>query len=255
MTDGRNLYVGRDPIGVRPLFYGLTVGGAMVFGSGSTSPSQPTTHTKNYSEMKAIEKLCTRVDFFPPGCCAQIALSGQSSPAAFYSFQMHIQQYFSIPTSINGAASVCSAKETIRSLLMSAVEKRLMGNRLFGFMLSGGLDSSLIAAIASRYLRDNRQVDFPMPVAFSVGFEDSPDLEQARRVANYLDIPHQVLVITPEECIDIVPEVVYAMETFDPLLIRCGIAHYLLCRHIASTSDVKVLLSGEGADELFGSYE
>jgi len=208
-----------------------------------------------FSEMKAIEKQCARVDFFPPARCARIPLGQQSSPSAFYSFQMQIQQYFCIPASINGTASIGSAKETIRTLMISAVEKRLMGNRLFGFMLSGGLDSSLIAAIASKYLRENGQVDFPMPVAFSVGFEDSPDLEQARRVASYLNIPHRVLVITPEECIDIVPEVVYAMETFDPLLIRCGIAHYLLCRHIANTSDVKVLLSGEGADELFGSYE
>ncbi|PIO71717.1 asparagine synthase [Teladorsagia circumcincta] len=92
------------------------------------------------------------------------------------------------------------------------------------------------------------------PIAFSVGFEDSPDLESARTVAEYLNIPHDVLVITPEECLKVVPEVIYALETFDPLIIRCGIAHYLLCKHIAKTSDVKVLLSGEGADELFGSY-
>ena len=122
-----------------------------------------------------------------------------------------------------------------------------MGNRQFGFMLSGGLDSSLIASIASKLLPVK-------PIAFSVGFEDSPDLENARKVAEFLDIPHKVLVITPEECINIIPEVVFALETFDPLIIRCGIAHYLLCRHIAATSDVKVLLSGEGADELFGSY-
>uniref|UniRef100_A0A914Z5T4 Asparagine synthetase domain-containing protein n=1 Tax=Panagrolaimus superbus TaxID=310955 RepID=A0A914Z5T4_9BILA len=114
-----------------------------------------------------------------------------------------------------------------------------MGNRHFGFMLSGGLDSSLIATIASKLLTEK-------PIAFSVGFEDSPDLENARLVAEFLDIPHKILVITPQDCLDIIPEVVYALETFDPLIIRCGIAHYLLCRHIAATSDVKVLYLGRG---------
>lgn len=110
-------------------------------------------------------------------------------------------------------------------------------------------------------------INFQKPIAFSVGFEDSPDLENARRVAEFLDIPHEVLVITPQQCIDVIPgkprfenwlclrrtpllywvfaDVIYALETFDPLVIRCGIPHYLLCKHIAKTSEVKVLLSGE----------
>lgn len=86
----------------------------------------------------------------------------------------------------------------VREILIKSVEKRLMGNRQFGFMLSGGLDSSLIAAIASKFLLSK-------PVAFSVGFEDSPDLEAARQVAKFLQIPHKVLVITPQQCLDIVP--------------------------------------------------
>jgi asparagine synthase (glutamine-hydrolysing) len=69
----------------------------------------------------------------------------------------------------------------------------------------------------------------------------------AAAVAQYLDIPHEILIITPEDCVKAVPEVVYALETFDPFIIRCGIPHYLLCKHIAATSDVKVLLSGSFA--------
>lgn len=84
-------------------------------------------------------------------------------------------------------------------MLVDAVHKRLMGNRQFGFMLSGGLDSSLIAAIASKHLTDLK------PVAFSVGFEDSPDLRCAKMIAEHLDIPHKVLIITGQECIDIIP--------------------------------------------------
>ncbi|KAI1724047.1 asparagine synthase domain-containing protein [Ditylenchus destructor] len=229
MVDENYLYVGRDPIGVRPLFYGITKEG-FVFGS----------------EVKCIEKLCERVDYFPPGCCAQISLRNPQD-------RLNIQQYYRLPISAtpkDQAMSMLQAQEIIRNLLIDSVEKRLMGNRLFGFMLSGGLDSSLIASIASRFLQAMGQ----QPIAFSVGFEDSSDLESARRVAKYLNIPHEILIVTPEECVACVSDVVYTLETFDPLVIRCGVLHFLLCKYIASSSDVKVLLSGEGADELFGSY-
>lgn len=229
MADRQFLYVGRDPLGIRPLFYGFA-GKSLLFGS----------------ELKSIEKLCQRVCFFPPGCCAQIPLHNFSATEP-----MGIQPYWSVPATIDCAIGILDAQVAIRKLLVDSVEKRLMGNRHFGFMLSGGLDSSLVAALATRRLLANGQ---SAPIAFSVGFSDSPDLENARTVARFLGIPHRVLVISPQDCIDAIPEVIYAMETFDPLLIRCGIPHFLLCRHIARSTDVKVLLSGEGADELFGSY-
>lgn len=224
MADKENIYIGRDPLGVRPLFYGFSGSGALIIGS----------------EVKCTEQLCDRLDYFPPGCCAVVPIHGRTRSIA-------VQHYYSIPCIADRFLSIPSAQTLIRDFLVKAVEKRLMGNRQFGFMLSGGLDSSLIASIATKFLSKK-------PVAFSVGFEDSPDLENAKRVAEYLDIPHKVLVITPADCLNVVREVVYALETFDPLIIRCGIAHYLLCKYIAQTSEVKVLLSGEGADELFGSY-
>ncbi|CAD6186564.1 unnamed protein product [Caenorhabditis auriculariae] len=224
MADSKNLYIGRDPIGVRPLFYGFNSNGSLIIGS----------------EVKSIERLCDKIDYFPPGCCATVPLNNRYR-------SIPVQQYYAVPSIADRFLSMENTKTLVREILVKSVEKRLMGNRRFGFMLSGGLDSSLIASIASKFLNHK-------PIAFSVGFEDSPDLENARRVAEYLNIPHEVLVITPAQCIDIIPEVIYALETFDPLIIRCGIAHYLLCQHIAKTSEVKVLLSGEGADELFGSY-
>lgn len=224
MADEKNIYIGRDPLGVRPLFYGFSGSGTLVVGS----------------EIKCTEQLCDRLDYFPPGCCAVVPIHSKTR-------SISIQHYFAIPSIANLLISFSSAETLIREILVKSVEKRLMGNRQFGFMLSGGLDSSLIASIATKLLNNK-------PIAFSVGFEDSPDLENARQVAEYLNIPHDVLVITPKDCLDIIPEVIYALETFDPLIVRCGIAHYLLCQHIAKTSNVKVLLSGEGADELFGSY-
>uniref|UniRef100_A0A0N4Z0G6 Asparagine synthetase [glutamine-hydrolyzing] n=1 Tax=Parastrongyloides trichosuri TaxID=131310 RepID=A0A0N4Z0G6_PARTI len=229
MTDENNFYVGRDALGVRPLFYGYTYDGDMIFGS----------------EVKCIEKLVEKVEYFPPGCCATIPLHKDNISNKYV---MELQQFFNVPSIPHKSFDMTEAQTLVREVLVQSVEKRLMGNKKFGFMLSGGLDSSLIAAIASKYLTHEK------PIAFSVGFEDSPDLENARKVAEYLDIPHEILVITPEDCIQIIPEVVYALETYDPLIIRCGIAHYLLCKYISANSDVRVLLSGEGADELFGSY-
>ncbi|KAH7730572.1 CRE-ASNS-1 protein [Aphelenchoides avenae] len=224
MCDGRYLYVGRDPIGVRPLFYGRTKTGGYVFGS----------------EIKCVERLCEIVHYVPPGSCATLGLQ---APYATIKFQ----RYYAIPSTVDETMTIADAENILRHLLVDAVKKRLMGNRQFGFMLSGGLDSSLVASIATKFLQDK-------PTAFSVGFEDSPDLLNAQKVAEFLDIPHKILVITPEECIKVIPEVVYALETFDPLVVRCGVPHFLLCRYISRTSKVKVLLSGEGADELFGSY-
>ncbi|CAJ0948138.1 unnamed protein product, partial [Mesorhabditis belari] len=225
MADEQNVYVGRDPLGVRPLFYGYTSQGNLAIGS----------------EVKSISELCERVEVFPPGCCATIAFTN-GHPRPFKT-----ERYYFVPQIADRFVSIENAQLLIREVLTKSVEKRLMGNRHFGFMLSGGLDSSLIAAIATRALKHK-------PVAFSVGFEDSEDLVNARRVAQYLNINHVVHVITAEDCLNVIPEVIYALETYEPAIVRCGIAHYLLCRHIASISDVKVLLSGEGADELFGSY-
>ncbi|KAK6059553.1 class II glutamine amidotransferase [Cooperia oncophora] len=203
MVDKDNIYIGRDPLGVRPLFYGF---------SGS----------------------------------------GKSFSLAFHTL--------------------------IRDVLVKSVEKRLMGNRQFGFMLSGGLDSSLIASIAKaqrksfllsvtafswdmlalvysllteakitvvsqRAIRNEEGRETNM--TFSVVCRTAPDLEKWHRTSGEYLRSHEVLVITTGmKCLMSVPEVIYALETFDPLIVRCGIAHYLLCKHIAKTSDVKVLLSG-----------
>ncbi|VDM84331.1 unnamed protein product [Strongylus vulgaris] len=213
------------------------------------------------SEVKCTEQLCDRIEYFPPGCCAVVPIRNRTRSVA-------VQNYYAVPCVADRFLTMNNAQTLIREILITSVEKRLMGNRQFGFMLSGGLDSSLIASIATKFLIKVSHIEedglilrfilhiqelkwvfelqiLQKPVAFSVGFEDSPDLENARRVAEYLDIPHEVLVITPQECIDVVPDVIYALETFDPLVIRCGIPHYLLCKHIARTSEVKVLLSGE----------
>ncbi|KAL7079459.1 hypothetical protein ACQ4LE_001620 [Meloidogyne hapla] len=233
MADNNFLYVGRDPLGIRPLFYGIN-GKSLFFGS----------------ELKSIEKLCDKISFFPPGCCVKIPLKNIQNNLT--DWKLDINSYWKIGNPlIETNIGIIDAQAAIRQILAEAVNKRLMGERQFGFMLSGGLDSSLIAALATQQLIANGR---SLPIAFSVGFSDSEDLENARVIANYLRIPHRVLIINPQQCIEIIPEVIYALETFDPLVVRCGIPNFLLCRFISNNFNVKVLLSGEGADELFGSY-
>jgi asparagine synthase (glutamine-hydrolysing) len=114
------------------------------------------------SEAKSIEKLCRSVNYFPPGCCATVPINNARL--------VDIKQYYSLPTIPDRRLSVHNTQTAVRQTLIQAVKKRLMADRRFGFMLSGGLDSSLIASIATKFLNPNA----PKPVAFSVGFIDSP---------------------------------------------------------------------------------
>ncbi|RCN28934.1 class II glutamine amidotransferase, partial [Ancylostoma caninum] len=122
MADEHNIYIGRDPLGVRPLFYGFSGSGALVVGS----------------EVKCIEQLCDRIDYFPPGCAAVVPIRSRTRSIA-------VQSYYTTPCVADRFLSMPNAQDLIREVLVKSVEKRLMGNRQFGFMLSGGLDSSLIA--------------------------------------------------------------------------------------------------------------
>ena len=135
----------------------------------------------------------------------------------------------------------------IKQYFTEAVRKRLMSDRPIGFLLSGGLDSSLVASVASRLL-SNRIT------TFSIGLKDSPDLKAARKVATFLDSNHHEIVITEKDIIDSIDKVVYHTETFDTTTIRASIPMFLLSKYISQNTEIKVIFSGEGADELFGGY-
>ncbi|MGI8800924.1 MAG: asparagine synthase (glutamine-hydrolyzing) [Solirubrobacteraceae bacterium] len=134
----------------------------------------------------------------------------------------------------------------LRDALIRAVERRMMADVRIGVFLSGGLDSSIIAAIAAR------SCDYVLPT-FAVGTHDSPDLEGARVVAAFLGTEHHERIYTEEEARAAVPAVVRSIESFDPSLVRSAVPNYLLAEFAAR--EVKVVLTGEGADELFGGYE
>jgi asparagine synthase (glutamine-hydrolysing) len=139
--------------------------------------------------------------------------------------------------------------ERIREVLCNSVQQQMMGDVPVGVFLSGGLDSSLIAAIAAEYANRNGT----RLKTFAVGLGDSPDLEAARAVSDYLGTEHHERVYTSEDALAVLPEVVRVIESFDPSLVRSAVPNYLLADLTAQ--NVKVVLTGEGADELFAGYE
>lgn len=202
----------RDPIGIRPLYYVETE-----------------SFTAFASEAKALITF-SEVKIFPIG--------------SFW-HNGHFTKYYSLPKEIK-PTNRCQLYHT----LVQAVEKRINNcDAEYGFFLSGGLDSSLIAGIA-KTLRPDKKIK-----TFSIGMsKDSPDLVHARTMANALGSEHHEVLFTKEEGIATIPFIIYALESFDCTTIRASVPMHLLSKYISEKTNVKVMLSGEGADELFGGY-
>ena len=212
----------RDPVGIKPLYWARDNG-----------------RTLFASEMAAFDvEQQPRVEVFPPG---------------HYWMPETGLERFAPAVSGNGAeppeADVERQREETRAVLIAAVARQMMGDVPVGVFLSGGLDSTLVAAIASRYLAQRGE----RLQTFAVGTEGSPDLLAARTAAEYLQTDHHERVYTAREALRAVPAVVRAIEHFDPSLVRSAVPNFLLAEMTAR--HVKVVLTGEGADELFAGYE
>lgn len=218
IADEQGLFLARDPIGIKPLYYGQGAAGSgrsLYFAS----------------ELKALAGLCGEVQEFPPG-------AGYHSERGFF-------RYYEVPEVTPIERPMPEHLRSIRETVEAAVVKRLMSDVPLGAFLSGGLDSSLIAAIARQHL--------PELHTFSVGIEGSPDLEAARVVARHIDSIHHEYVYTADEVLSELPRIIYYLESFDQDLVRSAIPCYF-CSRLAA-EHVKVILTGEGADELFAGYE
>jgi len=223
--------IGRDPIGIIPLFYGHDREGRLYV----------------TSEMKAISDICEDVSEFPPGCTF---MPGDEKPVRY--FQEDWMDYEKLP-------NVEYNPEELKAKLEEAVKSHLMGDVPYGLLISGGLDSSVIAAIAKQY--SSKRVDddgasdawWPSIHSFSIGLEGSPDLAAAQKVADDIGTVHHSLVFTIQEGLDALDEVVRHIETYDVTTIRASTPMYLMARQIKAMG-IKMVLSGEGADELFGGY-
>ena len=212
----KQLIAARDPIGIRPLYYGYLKSGEIIFAS----------------EAKNLVGLCDRILPFPPGHYYMdekfICYRDISKPVALIDDDVE------------------TACRKIRDKLEAGIIKRLDADAPVGFLLSGGLDSSLVCAVAARYLKK--------PIkTFSIGMDiDAIDLKYAKQVADYLGAKHTEVIISKEDVLKALPEVVALLGTYDITTIRASIGMYLVCKYIHEHTDLRVLLTGEISDELFG---
>lgn len=218
LYDGRtNEYVAaRDPIGIRPLYYGYDNHGVIVFAS----------------EAKNLTSICSNIRPFPPGHYYK------NGNFICYRDIVKVEN-----VCFDGIDEVC---QNIREKLIQGVKKRLVSDSKIGFLLSGGLDSSLVCSIAQRSLSD--------PIkTFAIGMrKDAIDLKYARQVADYIGSDHVEVFMTEEEVVASLEEVVRLLGTFDITTIRASMGMYLLCKWIHENTDIRVILTGEVSDELFG---
>ena len=223
--------IARDHIGIIPLYTGYDGDGNFYVAS----------------EMKALMPLCKTVSEFPPGHILDSRI-GELQPY----YKRNWQQYSAIKDNT-------TSKTKIREALEESVKSHLMTDVPYGVLLSGGLDSSLISAItqkfAARRIEENdlSEAWWPKVHSFACGLDGSPDLIAAQTVADSIGTIHHSVIFTPQEGIDALKEVIYHLETYDVTTIRASTPMYLMARKIKAMG-IKMVLSGEGADEIFGGY-
>jgi asparagine synthase (glutamine-hydrolysing) len=216
-TDGERLLASRDALGVRPLFYTRFEKGKIAMAS----------------EVKALTSFKSKIEIFPPGHIYD-SVSDQ--------FVCWFPCYWDILKN--------PSTESIRKKFEESVRIRVENtDRNVGFLLSGGLDSSLVAAIGKKYLNTKIKT-------FSIGTStSSPDILAARVMANFLDSEHHEVIFDPErDGIPVISEVIKSIESYDTTTVRASVPMWLLAKYISEKTDCKVILSGEGSDELFGGY-
>lgn len=224
-------FVARDHMGIIPLYMGWDKNGTFYVAS----------------ELKALEGICNKIEVFPPG-------------HYLYSKEGELKRWYTRDWMDYDAVKENETHiSDIRDALEAAVHRQLMSDVPYGVLLSGGLDSSVTSAIAKKYSQmriesdDTKEAWWPQLHSFSVGLEGSPDLEAARKVADHIGTIHHEIKFTIQEGLDAIKDVIYNLETYDITTVRASTPMYLMARVIKSMG-IKMVLSGEGADELFGGY-
>ncbi len=230
-TEKEEYFIARDHIGIIPLYMGWDGDGTFYVAS----------------ELKALEGVCNKIELFPPG---HYMHSSDTTPVKWYK-----TDWSDYETVQNNTTSI----EELHDALSSAVHRQLMSDVPYGVLLSGGLDSSITSALAKKFAAKRIESDdtqaawWPQLHSFSVGLEGSPDLAAAQEVAKHIGTVHHEIKFTIQEGLDAIREVIYHLETYDITTIRASTPMYLMARAIKALG-IKMVLSGEGADELFGGY-
>lgn len=234
LYDARNdsFFVARDHMGIIPLYYGTDDKGQFFVAS----------------ELKSLEGFCTTMDQFPPG--HYISSIDSKEPKRWYSRQW--ESYDAVKDAETNITK-------LREALEAAVHRQLMSDVPYGVLLSGGLDSSVIAAVTKKFASkriesgDEEEAWYPQLHSFAVGLKGAPDLIAAQKAADHIGTIHHEINFTIQEGLDAIRDVIYHLETYDVTTIRASTPMYLLSRVIKSMG-IKMVLSGEGSDELFGGY-
>jgi len=230
-TEKDEYFIARDHMGIIPLYIGWDQHGTFYVAS----------------ELKALEGICFKIELFPPGHYMS------SKDGEF------VQWYKRDWTEYDAVKENETSIEDIKLALEDAVYRQLMSDVPYGVLLSGGLDSSVTSAIAKKYserrveANDKEKAWWPQLHSFSVGIDGSPDLAAAKKVADHIGTVHHEIKFTIQEGLDAIKDVIYNIETYDITTIRSSTPMYLMARVIKSMG-IKMVLSGEGADELFGGY-
>jgi len=221
----------RDHIGIIPLYMGWDSFGNFYFSS----------------ELKALEGICKKIEVFPPG-------------HYYYSKDGELKKWYNRDwTSYDAVRDNTGTIAELRTALENAVHRQLMSDVPYGVLLSGGLDSSIISAVARKFAarrietNDEKEAWWPQLHSFAVGLDGSPDLAAAQKVADHIGTVHHEIHFTVQEGLDAIRDVIYFLETYDVTTVRASTPMYLMARVIKSMG-VKMVLSGEGADEVFGGY-
>ena len=224
-------FVARDHMGIIPLYIGWDANGTFYVAS----------------ELKALEGVCTKIELFPPG---HYMSSKDGELVKWYNRDW---------TDFDAVKENQTSIDELHDALEAAVHRQLMSDVPYGVLLSGGLDSSVTSALAKKYAEkrvesgDTQEAWWPRLHSFSVGLDGSPDLAAAQIVADHIGTVHHEIKFTIQEGLDAIKDVIYNLETYDITTIRASTPMYLMARVIKSMG-VKMVLSGEGADELFGGY-
>ena len=230
-TQEDSYFIARDHMGIIPLYMGWDQHGTFYVAS----------------ELKALEGVCTKIELFPPG---HYYHSKDEAPVRWYT-----RDWMEFDAVKDNTTSI----EDIHDALADAVHRQLMSDVPYGVLLSGGLDSSVTSALAKRFASkrvesgDEQTAWWPQLHSFSVGLEGSPDLAAAQKVAEHIGTVHHEIKFTIQEGLDAIRDVIYHLETYDITTVRASTPMYLMARAIKALG-IKMVLSGEGADELFGGY-
>jgi len=223
--------IARDHMGIIPLYMGWDKHGTFYISS----------------ELKALEGICNKIEIFPPG---HFMSSTDNQLVKWYD-----RDWMNFDSVKDNKTNL----EDLQTALENAVHRQLMSDVPYGVLLSGGLDSSITSALAKKYSKnrvesnDVKSAWYPQLHSFAVGLKGSPDLIAAQKVADHIDSIHHEITFTVQEGLDAIKDVIYYLETYDVTTIRASTPMYLMARVIKSMG-IKMVLSGEGADEIFGGY-